>query len=381
MAFVPTAQEFYVQSLNIDITADTLNLHGGDDTVDNFLAHATAELKVPVSWAIKTFQYTTDGRDVDNQNKNDIKFRVFSTHSTHGGISVANNNLKYFNPKNIIPGHAGPVENNYVPVFNYSNFDPNEKTVAADYPRHVSLELFGTSAGVDLFNNERQVRSEIVKDSSSAFVTKMLDLGNAANPVGSKIHYIDTETEDWIRMITDSLNINTTQYDTEVKQTQAIEKGMYHPTRVMFAQMLDNQTDRFDNIDEFEGRDLVHYFLQNGTAATGVDNQTKKEDIVQTNNEPLWRGLPFAVGDKIYFKLTINPGQNNKADGTDTSVRRYKIKLTLVADEDPTVTSEDTTAGHYVWGWTDAGYDHTQDLYPYATAQMLDSAPDNVEIP
>ena len=358
---------FYLSALNIQIEAGNLELHTGEETLPFTGIDAYAELKVPISFS-KCFQYLTTGDDVNDINKEDLKFRVVSKDAAHGDLP-----LKFFNPKNVLPGFA-ELTSGHESIFGYSSFYKVQKTVAADWPRYQAKEEFTTSQGVDLYRNEREIKSGIVKSATDAFVTVMTDLDEL------RIDYVDGG-EDYVREKTEITDVNGATL--EAKQLE-VDKAKTFPSRVLFSQLLAAFPDRFDNLNSITDgavtRELRHLYLEAGGEPLGATAEDKANAIMGAG-EDLWRYVPMKVGDKIYFKLAVDAGSNTNKNGTKTALRTYQIKLTFVADDSADVVEADpVSATNYVWGWTDAGYNTANDLYPYDTTREPDETTNQIVI-
>lgn len=364
-------QDFYIGALELEVASTLAMLHGGSQT-SVITADGQCELNVPQSWAMNTFQFLTDSVEVDNSNLLDVKFRMISYQTTTNDIT--GDVLKMHNPRNIIPGHASMISGQ-VPFYRESTTVQNHKTLAADYIRHVALEKFTTSEAVDIFKNELEVRSDLINSTAISFREK-IDLFNDS---GSKIAY--TDGYDWIRMETTLSNIDTEVYNTESLQSDAVDKGITFPSRVIFSQLLDTQSSRFINLNTFESKEIRYLYLSDGSAAQGIDDDSKAQAMADAGID-VWRKIPFMVGDKIYFKIIVNPGDNKDKDGLPVSVRSYRVKLNVVSDDSVdlvanTGTGDDDVTIHYKHPWSSEGYSATTYI-PYLNNN--DPAPENVAI-
>jgi len=341
-------ERFFLEQLNITVNSELATLHGGQDTDPNDVsANHWANLDIPVSYARNLFQYQVDAIDVNDQNIDDIKFRMFHVTDSSGGISDASNNLKYYNTKNIIPA-ISTLYFGAVPFYgnaSVSNISSNETikqlSVNADYIRHVAQEMFGVAA-TDLFNNELYVRNELIKSSANAFF--------------SKINTLVNETTDGSYVLMNDISGNTLRNK--------------FPTKLIFKQMMDNVRSRFNNINQSSDADssnnLIHLFDASNQPITilNEDDGARIFDangvrIDPSNSQILWRKLPLMPNDKLFFRLTITPavGQND-FNGNSVSTKNYRIRLNIVNDNNPSVTGSLPARA-----WDNIGYNSNTDFY------------------
>jgi hypothetical protein len=316
---------FFVKELSIEVTSEKALMHGGADTnPEDVSGHAWGNLNVPVSWARNTFLYQADAIDVNDLNAEDIKFKMVNFTSSVNAIT--GDALKYRNPKNIIPGEA-LVYYGAIPFYgNFAaNTNPNLLKVNADYVRHVAKELFGFAV-TDLFVNEMIVRNSINVQSHLAFHTRIMELVQFS--ANNTILLNDVPITDLNKAIKDNF-----------------------PSKVIFKQMLDNVRARFNDI-KGPNNEYLHLFANDGSSFELVGNEIYDSTgtrVDPANDQILWHKLPFMVNDMIFFRLRVNPAtdQEKMTDkATPVAVRDYRIRLTLVADNDASVSD-----------WTDDGWD------------------------
>jgi hypothetical protein len=359
-----SAQDFYLQELNILVDADQALLHGGEDTT-SFDASANATLKIPVSHARRLFQYQADAIDVTDLNSSDIRFRMFHLESDLGDITSNSGNLKFFNSKNVIPAEAEVVLNQ-IPFYGSAEQNENEKKINADFVRYVAKEVFGVPV-TDLFSNERTVRNGIIKDSADNYVAKIQELVDFRVTLdGSANQYVPIKTS----LITDPSDAET---------------ATNFPARLVFSQLLNSVQERFLNLDTFidpnnspvdVSENMLHLFNESGVSTSA--------DALGSN---LWRYMPLMVGDSIYFKLTINPHADQEqvttvasAAGTDIAPHSYRVRMLLVADDDAKVadSSNESSTTNYWRAWNQSGWDSTQKLHYLADAQHTNETTANI---
>jgi hypothetical protein len=331
-------ERFFLEQLNITVSSELATLHGGNDTTP-LTADSWANLNIPVSYARNLFQYQVDGIDVNDENADDIKFRMFHLTSDTGGITDASNNLAFYNSENVIPA-AAKVYYNAVPFYGNSNVNSNstQMTVNADFVRHIAKEVFGVAA-TDLFSNELYVRNKLNADSNTNYVSKIDELVN-----------LTTDASGGLVLMND-ISGNTLRNN--------------FPSKLIFKQMLDNVRSRFADING-SNNELVHLFDASNQPITLLNNEIFDASGVRvdpSNSQILWRKLPFMVGDMLFFNLTLNPDANQNAQtGNVVDPRSYRIRLKLVADNDATVEN----VGPDPIEWTDAGW-NKQPLYTDTT--------------
>lgn len=329
--------DFYLSQLNIEVNAIQATLHGGENT-DELTGHdATARLNIPVSYARHLFQYQADALDVNDLNSQDIKFRMF--HRVENSGAINGNTLKMFNTKNILPAEASVIAN---PIHFYGNASQaeNEKKVNADFVRYVAEQVFGVSV-TDLFNNERPVRVDLNRKAAFKFNETIDSL------VGFKVNYGTTEDPDYdyVRIVTNS---TTAPDETADNRTKATE----FPSRLIFSQLMNHPDgrSRFANLNSYDGMNMRHLY---------TDDAEPVGETEENLGSNLWRYMPLAVDDKLYFNLTVNPhGDQETVTGGELNLEPYvyRIQLYIVADNDAHIVGKDV-AGDYVRGWDNNGWD------------------------
>ena len=339
-----SGQNFYVQELNVSVNATLATLHGGNDTT-SFTADATAQLNIPVSYARHLFQYQADAIDVDDLNQSDVQFRMFHATSAVGDISATNDVIKFFNSKNVLPAEA-KVTSGAIEFYGDASQSVDSQKVNADFVRYVGNAVFGVPV-TDLFSNELTVRRNLEKSAAAEFVNVIQNL------VNYKVRYLGEPTDSHVRMRndTDTLAVTATSED--------INKANNFPSRLIFSQLLKNTPTRFVDSNNYDGVSMLHLYKVNGDVVADAD-------AMDAAGETLWRYMPLAVGDKIYFKLIVTPLADQEdltkvAGSGNITAHVYKIQLTLVADNnsDLDIDLVNQTSGDYKWKWTNAGYDNT----------------------
>lgn len=331
-------ERFFLDQLNIEVNASLAELHGGSDTNPaDVSANSWANINIPVSYARNLFQYQVDGVDVNDENLEDIKFRMFHLTADSGSITNANDNLKLYNSKNVIPA-ASKVYFNAIPFYRNADVSNNsrEMTVNADFVRHIAKEIFGISA-TDLFNNETYVRNNLNISSNTQYVSKITEL-------------VDLTTDGSYVLMNETGNTLRDKF----------------PTKLIFKQMLDNVRSRFNNISETDvSNNLIHLFDSNNNPITLSGNEIFDSSGVRidpSNNQTLWHKLPLMENDMLFFKLTIAPHEDQELQvaregNVNVPERSYRIRLKLVADNDASLSDP--------LEWSNLGWDQSS-LYTNA---------------
>ena len=234
--------------------------------IDALDVSATAVFQVSVDSMKQLFRYQTDSNDVTNLDSTDIKYFVDSS------------NWPQLNPANAMldaPESNGPIAT--------AGIESNKQLVAHDFVRYLALKLFNTHLGVDLFNNEVELLTNIraICDDSAAGHT-MYDINSKIQKVGINGTHTDIQ------------GAAGAKYMTNANQTAE------NICRVLMQQMTNNAIDRFATLQEADAQDR--------------------------------RALPFQADDSISFKVTINPadGQEELTGVSQFGGRSYEIRLVLV---------------------------------------------------
>jgi uncharacterized protein YjbI with pentapeptide repeats len=224
---------------------------------------ATAVFYVKLSDMTDIFKYQTDSFDMNENDASDVKYYVF--------------NRKWPAALKINPAHAmmNKTESNGM-LGTVGLFDANKMLAKHDFLRYLSLKLFNTIHGVDLFNNETDL------------------LENAT--------YWGEDVRTNIRNIL--TGISTTSSDATMSYDASGNK------------YLTNSTTSNTNLC----RELVRQLLAGASSRFG--------NIANTN---LPQGIPLIEGDTINFKITFNPAPSQD---TLTGVeiipsRSYMVKLVM----------------------------------------------------
>jgi hypothetical protein len=287
--------DFYLDNLSFSMDAYKLTMPGGDDTVPITDVSCNAALECPYQFFQNILQFQTDAIDVDDLNVDDLEFRVFYDPSA---TDIPEGDVKYYNPKNLLIAEAVTYAGAMI-FYGSATAHINEKKLGADYSRQVSLDAFGTTAGVDLFNNEREFRRNFLETSVTQFMNRLTELAET------------------------NANWNVESGD---------DATTYHPAKLAFQQILKNYPSRLTT--------LIQHSTQDPS-----DNDTK-----------IWYKVPFQSGDKVYFRMSVNPDSTQGDIVGDELVpissRTYLIRCDLV-DGNNGITETSETA--YTRIWDDVG--------------------------
>ena len=295
MADEPVSQTFYVQALNIELTADKALISG--DVTGPFESDVNAQVDVPLSVVQDLFKFQSDAIDINDVDIEDLKYKVDYTPDT----TLDDNDI----PLTVLaPGfltntlcyEAGTASNDTVFADNTST--ATKKSVADDYMRFLAFKLFRTAMGVDLFDNEIQVKESINTKARAALDIKLAEL----------------------------TNLNDGGYLTKDESTTGEFEEVNHPTYSIISQMIANTPERFQNLDEYAV----------GDADTSGDEEGAPL--------PTFRA-PLMAGDSLVFRLLIkadplqggivnddNGNINFEGGVAGSEGRVYAIKLNVVAD-------------------------------------------------
>jgi len=249
MPAATTAQTFYLSDL--EITADaSLALMAGVTTAA-FTGDATAELDVPLDVLRVLFQYHTDASDVDNVVSTDTLYKVVHTTTS---VPISEN----FIINTIVT--SGKQDGNAV-----------AQDLARDYVRYLANELFNTVMGVDLFDNEVELRTNLNARSRESLNAKLLELADEG-----------------------VLDANS---------------SLANPSKKLLKQIINNDADRFSDSS-------ISFINVSGLA------------------EEQWYKMPLIAGDVICFLLHVNSAVDQKlivnSAVDDPAQYTYLIKMHAV---------------------------------------------------
>lgn len=252
-----TARPFYLSELDIAVDA-SLALMSGEDTAELTGYDAAAEFEVPLAFLRNLFQFHTDASDVNDVVPTDTLYKVEYTESND---QITSN----FITNTLVTG-------------NKQDANAPLQDLARDYVRYLAKMLFNTTQGVDLFDNETDLRNNLHSECRNKLHAKFLDLAdhgvlsaNAPNP---------------------------------------------NPSKKLLQQIIKRAPGRL--------------------AGDDVNNTANPWQIASGSEaaENAWYEMPLVVDDSICFKLTVSadPGQNSiVAQAVDTPADWiYLIKMKAV---------------------------------------------------
>ena len=263
--------QFHVQALNVSIDASAALLSPADDV--SFNAHVTANFDVPASVVQSLFRFQTDAIDITDASATDIKYAMSyeTTLDVVDGAPVPlsvdwiNNTLCTAGDSTFVAGTSGAIET----------------AVPFEYMRYLAQRLFNTHLGVDLFNNEEDVRSNLNLASRTALDAKLLEL--------TALNYVDIDNIDL--------------------------SGNNHPSYIMLSKIIQSAPTRLVDLSA------------NIIPANSAEN-AESFDVFK---------MPLLAGDSIIFKLTVNADSQQAAvvdptgsEGVTVPERTYKIVMTVV---------------------------------------------------
>ena len=253
---------FSLPGLNQEITMATSGLLDSS-AVSLETTDATAVFYVKLSDMTDIFKYQTDSFDMNEDNASDVKYYVF--------------NRTWPAALKINPAHAmmNKTESNGM-LGTVGIFNANKMLAKHDFLRYLSLKLFNTIHGVDLFNNESDL------------------LENAT--------YWGEDVRTNIRNIL--TGISTTSSDGTMSYDASGNK------------YLTNATTSNTNLC----RELVRQLLAGASSRFG--------NITDANTP---QSIPLIEDDTINFKITFTPASNQDAlTGVDPiPARSYMVKLVM----------------------------------------------------
>ena len=252
-SFDASAQTFYLSDLDITTDASLALMAGAQ--ADAFGGDAIAELDVPLAVLRALFQYHTDASDVDNVVSTDTLYKV-----VHSTTSV-------------------PISSNFIinTLVTANNQDGNAvaQDLARDYVRYLAYKLFNTVQGVDLFDNEEELRTNLNARSREALNARLVELTAAGD-------------------LNASITVN-------------------NPSMKLLKQIIRNDPDRFSG---------------------DANNQTAEPwEVASGSGEACWFKMPLIVGDVICFLLHVDADadQNSIVNDAVTNPPQWKYLIKMQA--------------------------------------------------
>lgn len=254
------------------------------------LVDATAVYYISTSDVRDVFRYWIDSADLDDVSNTDIKYYIDSSGSPL---------LLVLNPVDAMVDDAAS-QTSMIPFSD----DPARNFVKHDYLRYLSLKLFNTTRGVDLFNNESALIGDFNTKGASASTatTSIINKHSTYSVVADANNKSDTLS------LVDSTNPNALPTTITWNYVDNNFNTSGNLTRVLFRHMITSQPERFADLSSNSPMDDY------GT-----------------------RPLPFLNGDTISFKFSVDPAVDqqkltNAENITAIPTRAYAIKIILVAD-------------------------------------------------
>jgi len=164
----PTPIDFVINQLNDEVTLD---ISAGLDQfkVDLSSANCTVFYEVSLNQLREVFKFQTDSSDVDpDGSDNDVTYHI--DHTQFPNVNVANASYVEGNF-----GETGVKTGNPVAT----GFGEKRSLLKHDFIRHLADQLFNTYHGVDLFNNEQELKDELVRLGSVILTNIHEDLSGA----------------------------------------------------------------------------------------------------------------------------------------------------------------------------------------------------------
>jgi hypothetical protein len=163
--FVPLLCNFYLDKLNLTISSQCSELVIGETTTEFNNYNAITTLNIPLAVVTNTFLYSSDSINVNDDISQGVKFKV----------DYSNNQVEW---NQIIPTmSATNIELGAVPYYKKSgNNTNNVDKIKYDFIRYISLKLFGTGNGADLFRNNEYVASQLDYASNNSLKNKLIYL-------------------------------------------------------------------------------------------------------------------------------------------------------------------------------------------------------------
>jgi hypothetical protein len=253
------------------------------------LVDATAVYYISTSDVRDVFRYWIDSADLNDISNTDIKYYIDSSGSPL---------LLVLNPVDAMVDDAAS-QTSMIPFSD----DRSKNFVKHDYLRYLSLKLFNTTRGVDLFNNE----SALIGDFNTKGLLASQNTTSIINKHSTYSVVVDANNKsDTLSLVDPSNNPNDLSGTITWNYVDNSFDAPGNLTRVLFRHMITSQPERFADLSSNSPMDDY------GT-----------------------RPLPFLSGDTISFKFSVDPAvdQQKLTNAENTTViptRAYAIKIILV---------------------------------------------------
>lgn len=252
-----TAVDFVLDAFNSDVTmttkADISGVAPVPMTVDCW-----ASLDVSVTDMQSVFKFESDSLDITDVLSTDIKYFVDQaawTAMSEDILNPANARVDYES----LPNSATPDGNGHVTNYIAITDNVQKNMVAHDFVRYLAKKLFNTHLGVDLFANEVAL------------------LANLRTICGMGV---DGDVKYSMQVISDALDAAGTSEIPRIASTEASENAT-NIVRTLLQQLISSNSARLADLEAYRADSESNIFK-----------------------------FPFAIGDSIAFKVTIEPAAN-----------------------------------------------------------------------
>lgn len=262
-----TADDFILVQFNQTIALD---VSGAFDTsyVEIGAYEGICEVDICLNEWASCFKITSDSEDINNVDASDITYYVINNASAAGLKGTYSNKASLAGGSSLKDGNPATSTVTTTPIVG----DASRNELQYDFIRHISKELFNTPNGVDLFNNETELRLSV-----------------------------EQSCNDGAGQLLDNLEDILITADATYSSGSTDKDNSYNLTYTLLNQLFQKQPTRFNDY---------------GVLATTPT------------------ALPWANNDKIWYILTIDAAPNQHLlVGKNTAVpsRNYLIKMRLVA--------------------------------------------------
>jgi len=159
-----SGQEFYLSAFDSSFNVTLATMEQGTVSIPDF--SASFVVNIPLADVKKLFQYDSSG---SVENINDISAQ----------------DLKYYVDDNMLPSGSALASMKY--------------GLTTEYIQYLAIQLFNTSRGVDLFNNERDLSSNILSNLDTVWSNVTSVVGAAAD--ASPLTNDDTTSANLVRQL------------------------------------------------------------------------------------------------------------------------------------------------------------------------------------
>jgi hypothetical protein len=276
-------------TMNVSATLDSGAAPGDISDIS-----ATAVYYIPLDTMKSVFRFSSNSWDIDDVSATDVHYFTFMEN--------------WPDSLQINPAHAmldkAPDSSNAV----RTGLEPAKMLVKHDFVRHLALELFKTTAGVDLFNNESALLNELKRLGDESFDSDISGMMWAKNAY-SDVNDVDTSGD------YETNNADNTKFFIDASVNRVCT------------------TDEFDHIQNLS-RELFRQVLNQGSSR--FNDVTFANITVGADTISHTAPIPFEADDSISYKFRVEPaaGQNDLTGISPFGGRTYKIKLILKDSSD-----------------------------------------------